>query len=86
MNLLAKKHEEYNYSLSVQHGGKNWELFHIPESIKRFFIFALHINPFHLMLQSVLFRMMNKSIMWTPRDIGFYWKDGGPRTIMPQGP
>jgi len=38
------------------------------------------------MLQSVLFRMMNKSIMWTPRDIGFYWKDGGLRTIMPQGP
>jgi len=29
---------------------------------------------------------MNKSIMRTPRDISFYWKDGGPRTIVPQGP
>jgi len=50
------------------------------------FIFALHIYPFHLMLQSVLFRVMNTSIMGAPCDIGFYWKDGRPQTIVPQGP
>jgi len=36
------------------------------------FTFALHIYPFHLMLQSVLFRVMNTSIMGTPWDIGVY--------------
>jgi len=35
------------------------------------FVFALHIYPFHLM-----FRVMNTSIMGTPCDISFYWKDG----------
>jgi len=49
-------------------------------------IFALHINPFHLMLQSVSFRVMKTSIIGKPCDIGFYWKDGGPRKIVPQGP
>jgi len=29
------------------------------------------------MLQNVLFREMNTSILGTPCDIGFYWKDGG---------
>ena len=44
------------------------------------------------MLQSVLFRVMNTSIIGTSRDIGFYscdiglWKDGGPRKIVPQDP
>jgi len=32
-------------------------------------VFVLHIHPFHLMLQSVLFRVMNTSIMGTPCDI-----------------
>jgi len=34
----------------------------------------------------VLFRVMNTSIMGTPCGIGLYWKDGGPRKIVPQGP
>jgi len=44
------------------------------------------------MLQSVLFRVMNTSIVGTSCDIGFYscyiglWKDGGPRKIVPQDP
>jgi len=38
------------------------------------------------MLQSVLFHVMNTSIMGTPCDIVFYWKDEGPKTIVPQGP
>jgi len=38
------------------------------------------------MLQSVLFYVMNTSIMGTPCGIGFYWKDRGPRTTVPQGP
>jgi len=50
------------------------------------FIFALHIYPFQLMLQSVLFRVVNTSIMGTPCHIGYCWKYGGPRTIVPQGP
>jgi len=37
------------------------------------------------MLQSVLFRVMNSSVMGMPSDIGFYWKDGGPQKIVPQG-
>jgi len=36
------------------------------------FISPLHIYPFHLMLQSVLFRVMDTSIMGIPCDIGFY--------------
>jgi len=40
------------------------------------FVFALHIYTFRLMLQSVLFRVMNTSIMGIPYDIGFYSKDG----------
>jgi len=40
------------------------------------FIFALHIYTFHLMLQKVLIRVMNTSIVGTPCNIGFYWKDG----------
>jgi len=51
-----------------------------------FFVFALHIYPFHLMLQSVSLRVMNTSITGTPCDIGLYWKDGCPREIVPQGP
>jgi len=35
-------------------------------------IFALRIYPFHLMLQSMLFRVMNTSIMGTPWDIVFF--------------
>ena len=35
-------------------------------------VFALHIYLFHLMLQGVLFRVMNTSIMGTLCDIGFY--------------
>jgi len=38
------------------------------------------------MLQSVLFRVMNTSVMGTPYDIFFYRKDWGPRKIVPQGP
>jgi len=49
-------------------------------------VYALHIYLFHLMLQSVLFRVMNTSIMGTPRDIRFYWKDRDLRKIVPQGP
>jgi len=37
-------------------------------------VFALHIYPFHLMLQSVLFRVAKTSIMGTSCTIGFYWK------------
>jgi len=36
------------------------------------FTSALHIYPFHLMLQSVLFRVMNTSIMGTPCVTDFY--------------
>jgi len=36
------------------------------------FVFALRIYTFHLMLQSVLFRVMNTSSMGTPCDIGLY--------------
>ena len=43
---------------------------------KNVFVFALHIYPFHLMLQNVSFRVMKTSIVKTPRDISFYWKDG----------
>jgi len=50
------------------------------------FIFALHIYPFHLMLQSVLFRVVNTNIVGTPCDIGFYWKDESHRKIVPQSP
>jgi len=50
------------------------------------FIFVLHIYPCHLMLQSVLFHVMNTSIVGSPCDIGFCWKDGGRRTTVPQGP
>ena len=39
-------------------------------------ILALPIYHFHLMLQSVLFRVMETSIVGTPCDISFYWKDG----------
>ena len=90
MNLLAKKHTKYYYSLSDSHGEKNWERFRIPEFMIEqtfsVFVFALNIYPFHLMLQSVLFRVMNTSIMGTPCDIGLYWKDGGPRKIVSRGP
>jgi len=42
---------------------------------KNVFVFALHIYPFHMMLQSVLFRVMNTSIMAAPYDISLHWKD-----------
>jgi len=38
------------------------------------------------MLQSVLFRVMNTSIMGTPCYIGFYCKNGGPPKNVLQGP
>jgi len=38
------------------------------------------------MLQSVLFRVMDTTILGTPCDIGFYGKDGSPRKIVRQGP
>ena len=90
MNLLAKKHAKYYYSSSDSPGEKKWERFRIPEFMigQTFsvFVFALHIYLFHLMLQSVLFRVMNTSIMGAPCDIGLCWKDGDPRKIVPQGP
>ena len=55
-------------------------------SMTNVFIFPLHIYLFHLMLQSVLFRVMDTSIVGTPCDIGFYWKDESHRKIVPQGP
>jgi len=48
-------------------------------------VFALRIYPFHLMLQCALFRVMNMIITGTPCDIGFHWKYGDPRKIVPQG-
>jgi len=56
------------------------------------FILALPIHSFHLKCQSVLFRMMNTSIMGTPCVISFNWNDGAlkncvsghPRKIVPK--
>jgi len=50
------------------------------------FTSALHIYPLHLMLQSVLFRVMNTSIMRTSWETGFYWTDGGHRNNCDSGP
>jgi len=71
MNMLAKKHAKYGYHWSDSHGEKNWERFPIPEFDRtNVFISPLHTYPFHLMLQSVLFCVINMSIMRTPCDNG----------------
>ena len=46
------------------------------------FVFTSHTYPFHLMLQSVLFRVMKTSIV----GISFLIEKWGPRKIVAQGP
>jgi len=50
------------------------------------FSFSHCISTLLIWCCSVSFRVMNTSIMGTPCDVGLYWKDGGLRKIVPQGP
>ena len=78
MNFLVKKHTKYLYSFECLTWWKKLRTvwYSWVYDMTNVFVLALHINPFHLMLQSMLFRVMNTSIMGTPCDIAFYWKDG----------